>query len=264
MYKKNYAIVFDLDETLGHFSQPYKFWNSLKKFLNTELIDEIYLYSFFDLFPEFFRINIFKILKFIKKKKISGYCDYVMIYTNNNGPNYWVNIIQNYIHKKLKYKLFDQIIRAFKINGKTIEICRTTYGKSYKDLLSCTKLPYNTQICFIDDQLHAEMNHDNVWYIYIQPYIFNLEYEKISKKYYKENISLFQKFNKTEKEFFEYMKNLDNINKANYNFNKSQVEKNIDLLISKKLEKDIHDFIVKKSNFTKKNKKPYNNITRRN
>ena len=106
MYKKNYAIVFDLDETLGHFSQPYKFWNSLKKFLNTELIDEIYLYSFFDLFPEFFRINIFKILKFIKKKKISGYCDYVMIYTNNNGPNYWVNIIQNYIHKKEEHVQF--------------------------------------------------------------------------------------------------------------------------------------------------------------
>ena len=29
----NTFIVFDLDETLGHFSQPYKFWYHLKKFL---------------------------------------------------------------------------------------------------------------------------------------------------------------------------------------------------------------------------------------
>ena len=229
MSKKKYAIVFDLDETLGHFSQPYKFLNSLKKFLNTESLDEIYYHSLFDLFPEFFRTNIFKILKFIKKKKLSGICDHVMIYTNNNGPEYWVNIIKNYIHKTLKYNLFDQIIRAFKINGNKIELCRTSHGKSYNDFLSCTKLPSNTQLCFIDDQNHPEMNHDNVWYIYLQPYVYNVEYEKISKKFYKENISLFQKFEKTEKEFSDYMKKLDK--SLSHNLNKSRVEKNIDLLI---------------------------------
>ena len=262
MSKKKYAVVFDLDETLGHFSQPYKFLNSLKKFLNTELLDEKYYYSLFDLFPEFFRTNIFKILKFIKKKKLSGNCDYVMIYTNNNGPAYWVNIIKNYIHKTLKYNLFDQIIRAFKINGNKIELCRTSYGKSYNDFLSCTKLPSNTQLCFIDDHIHPEMNHNNVWYIYLQPYVYNVEYEKISKKFYKENISLFLKFEKTEKEFCNYMKNLDR--GLTHNLNKSRVEKNIDLLISKKIEKDIQNFLGEKVNYTKKNKKQYKNITRKN
>ena len=185
-----------------------------------------------------------------------------MIYTNNNGPDYWVNIIKNYIHKTLKYNLFDQIIRAFKINGHKIELCRTSHGKSYKDFLSCTKLPCNTQLCFIDDQIHPEMNHNNVWYIYLQPYVYNVEYEKISKKFYKENISLFQKFEKTEKEFCDYMKNLDK--SLSYNLNKSRVEKNIDLLISKKIEKDIQEFLGEKLNYTKKNKKQLKNITRKN
>jgi len=261
MVKKKYAVVFDLDETLGHFSQPYKFWYNLKKFLNTESLDEIYLYNLFDLFPYFFRTNIFKILKFIKKKKISGDCDYVMIYTNNNGPSYWVNYIKNYIHKKLKYNLFDQIIRAFKINGEIVEVCRTSHGKSYKDLLSCTKLPHNTQVCFIDDQIHPHMNHNNVWYIFLQPYVFNIGYEIISKKYYKENFSLFQKFNKTETEFYNYINKIKIDDEVN--FNKSQIEKNIDLLISKKIEKDIQEFLGEKPNYTKKNRKPYKNITRK-
>ena len=160
------CIVFDLDETLGYFGQPYKFWYNLKKFLDSESIDIKYFFSFFDLFPDFFRTNIFKIFRFIKKKKLSGECDYVMIYTNNNGPDYWVNMIKSYIHQKLKYELFDQVIRAFKINGKLIEICRTSYDKSYKDLLSCSKLESNTKICFVDDQYHNQMKNKNVHHLY--------------------------------------------------------------------------------------------------
>ena len=33
--KQKYAIVFDLDETLGSFSQLYIFWNLTKLFLKT-------------------------------------------------------------------------------------------------------------------------------------------------------------------------------------------------------------------------------------
>ena len=70
MTKKKYAVVFDLDETIGHFSQPYRFWFHLKKFLNSEAIDEKYFFSFLDLFPEFLRTNILKILKYVKKENI--------------------------------------------------------------------------------------------------------------------------------------------------------------------------------------------------
>ena len=107
MNKKKYAVVFDLDETIGNFSQPYKFWFHLKKFLNSEAIHEKYFFSFLDLFPEFLRTNILKILKYVKKKKISGVCDYVMIYTNNNGPNYWANIIRSALGIKSGRKRLD-------------------------------------------------------------------------------------------------------------------------------------------------------------
>jgi hypothetical protein len=34
-----------------------------------------------------------------------------MIYTNNIGPNYWVDMIISYINTKLEYKLFDKVIQ---------------------------------------------------------------------------------------------------------------------------------------------------------
>lgn len=263
MNKQKYAIVFDLDETVGHFGQPYTFWFHLKKFLNNDSLDEKYFFSFLDLFPEFFRTNIFKILKYIKKKKLSGACDYVMIFTNNNGPNTWANIIKSYIHKKLKYNLFDQIIRAYKIDGKIIEKNRTSYDKSYKDFLSVTKLESSTQICFIDDQYHPNMENNNVMYIYLQPYLYNIDYKTISKKYFKENIELFNKFNKTEEEFNYYFSKLDSNNLKH--LNKTKPEKNIDILISHKIETNIKKFLKDKIKHSKKYKKPINkNRTRKN
>jgi hypothetical protein len=262
MAKKKYAVVFDLDETLGHFSQPYKFWYHLKKFLNSEAIHEKYFFSFLDLFPEFLRTDIFKILKYVKKKKIAGTCNYVMIYTNNNGPNYWANIIMSYIHKKLNYELFDQIIRAFKVNGQFVEVCRTSHSKSYKDFLSCTKLSSNTKMCFVDDQYHPDMEHNNVWYIYVQPYTYNLEYDQIIGKYFKENAELFKQFNKTESDFINYMSKLSSDDLEN--LNKTTVEKNIDILISKKIENNIKKFLGEKTKYTRKNKKQTKNRTRRN
>jgi len=215
-----------------------------------------------DLFPEFLRTNIFKILKYVKKKKISGACDYVMIYTNNNGPNYWANIIKSYIHKKLNYELFDQIIRAFKVNGQIVEVCRTSHSKSYKDFLSCTKLPSNTQMCFVDDQHHPEMEHDNVWYIYVQPYTYNLKYDEIIGKYFKENVELFNQFNKSENDFINYMSKLSS-DDLEY-LDKTKVEKNIDVLISKKIENNIKKFLGEKSKNTRKQRKQTKNRTRRN
>ena len=246
--KKQCAIVFDFDETIGHFIQPYNFWYNLKKFLNDETLDENYFHSFLDLFPNYFRTNIFKIFKFLKKKKISGQCNFVAIYTNNNGPSFWINIIKSYIHKKLKYNLFDQIIRAYKINGRVIEENRTSYKKSHSDLLNCTKLSYTTQICFIDDQYHTDMNHKNVFYIYIQPYIYNIDYNIICSKYFNKNIELFKKYNKNQEEFSKYLFDLKN--NTIKNENKSQLQKNIDFLISKKIEHDIKKFFNKNTRKT--------------
>ena len=41
-----------------------------------------------------------------------------MIYTNNQGPKEWTQMIKHYIETRLEYNLFDKIIGAFKIKGK--------------------------------------------------------------------------------------------------------------------------------------------------
>ena len=73
-------------------------------------------------------------------KKLKGECDKVMIYTNNTGHKSWSNLIKEYFHKVLEYELFDQIIGAFKVNGKQIELCRTSHGKSVSDLINMHNL----------------------------------------------------------------------------------------------------------------------------
>jgi hypothetical protein len=95
-------------------------------------------------------------------------CQGVMIYTNNTGPKEWIHHIKDFFEEKIKYKLFNHVICAFKVNGKQIEMCRTTYEKTVKDFIKCTKLPENTQICFLDDLFHPKMNYDNVYYIKLQ------------------------------------------------------------------------------------------------
>ena len=250
MDSKTCVVAFDFDETIGHFTQPYRFWSHLKLFLNDQHIDDRYFFSFLDLFPGFFRTGLFKILNTLKKKKISGKCNHVMIYTNNSGPNYWVDMIISYINTKLEYKLFDRVIRSFKINGITVEPSRTSYGKSYKDLLRCSNLPVNSKICFIDDKFHIEMENANVMYIFIHPYTYNLAYDEIYKKYYAANSGLFSKYNKTELEFLQYMKK--HITEEPSDINKTRVEKNIDLLISDKIIRDILLFVGDQHNYTKK------------
>ena len=135
-------VVFDLDETLGYFTEMGIFWDCLKKYLshgnNTTPLTQTDFNEVLDLFPEFLRPNIINILIYLKKKKESNCCHKMMIYTNNNGPREWAHYIMSYFESKIKYKLVDQVIAAFKINGKQVEICRTTYNKTHKDLIRCT------------------------------------------------------------------------------------------------------------------------------
>jgi len=71
-----------------------------------------------------------------------------MIYTNNQGPKSWAEGIKNYFDDKINYKLFDQIIAAFKIGENRVELCRTSNEKSVSDFLKCTKLPSNVRNMF--------------------------------------------------------------------------------------------------------------------
>ena len=256
---ENYAIVFDLDETLGHFSQLYNFWNLSTSYLNKEL-EQQYFNNLIDLFPLFLRPNILSLMNNIKEKKKKNICNYVMIYTNNTCPYFWGELIKNYFDYKLKYKLFDKIIRAFKINGEIIEVCRTSYGKSFNDLIQCSKLPKNTQVCFLDDQIHKEMHHENVLYIKLEPYFYNEKYSTMANIFYKKNKNLF--LGKSNTDFINYI----NFNTRNHHLNslkKSTVQKNIDLLVTLQMIKEINIFFNTKKKYTLKNLKKKNNKTKK-
>ena len=161
-------VVFDLDETLGYFVEFGMFWTAVETFYGRKLSQQEFNQTL-DLYPEFIRPNITEILKFLKQKKQCKSCSHIMIYTNNQGPVEWTVSIKTYFESKMKTVIFDRIISAFKINGKQIEICRTTHNKTHNDFIKCTKVPANSQICFLDDVYHPEMKNDNVYYINVKP-----------------------------------------------------------------------------------------------
>jgi len=179
-------VVFDLDETLGYFTEYGIFWDSLGNYLKIKNKRELTQTDFdniLDLFPEFIRPNIINILSYLKNKKKTNCCHKMMIYTNNTGPREWSRHIVSYFEKKINFKLIDQIIAAFKINGKRVEICRTSQNKTHKDLIRCTKVPIDAEICFIDDSFYPEMAHDNIYYINIKPYYYDLKFDYMIKKF---------------------------------------------------------------------------------
>lgn len=192
----NKIVVFDLDETLGYFSQFGIFWNTLKRYIHSKpllsekvKIDQTLFNKTLDLYPEYLRPNIINILAYLKKQKMKNHCSQLMIYTNNQGPNEWASYLQEYFETKLGgYKLFNQLIRAFKVGNERVEICRTSHNKSHEDLIRCTKIPETTQICFLDDVFHPEMENPNVYYINVKPYIHDLPISEIISRFIK-NIS---------------------------------------------------------------------------
>ena len=170
--KSNNVVVFDMDETLGHFSQLSIIVDGIEKVIKKKL-NQIEFNNLLDIFHLYLRYDIIKILNYLKNKKEKNELDKVIIFTNNQGPKDWANKIKNYFNYKLNYNLFDQIIGAYKINGKEVERFRTSHNKRYNDLLKIAKLSSNTKICFIDDLYHFEMENRNLFYINIYPY----EYE---------------------------------------------------------------------------------------
>lgn len=252
---KNYAyismkiVVFDLDETLGYFTEFGVFIDSLKRYMGSKNMDSTLIQNDFnqllDLYPDFLRPNIINILNYLKNKKEKNICHKVMIYTNNQGSKEWVNNIILYFEDKINFKLIDQAICAFKINGKKIELCRTTNSKTYNDLIRCTKLPLDAEICFMDDNYFPGMSSDNVYYINIKPYYRFIDFRymcdifidsSIGKKLLNETNNKIEFTNYMLNEFKYY--NLENIYKT-------EEEYNIDFILSKKIMAHLKIFFTK-------------------
>ncbi len=255
-------VVFDLDETLGYFTELGIFWDSLEYYNRTKgnpSLSQSDFNNILDLYPEFLRPNIINILKYLKKKKESKCCNKIMIYTNNTGPKSWADFIIGYFENKTDCKIIDQVIAAFKINGKNIEICRTTHNKTHEDLIRCTKIPPNTEICYLDDTFYPEMANDNIYYINIKPYYYDLQFEYMLDKFLESNICRQMVNNETE--FKEIM--LKHIKMYKYKcINKDLDEYSIDTILGKQILNHLHEFFDKqRKNKTLKNRRSVKNKT---
>ena len=167
----NKVVIFDFDETLGYFTQLANIIFSIEDLTHKPVSKEV-IYRVFDKFPNVFRPRLLEIFQIILNAKRQHKCGKVLIYTNNQGPKLWVDIISRYIDKQLNAKVFDQVIRAFKINGRIVEKFRTSKYKTYDDLIKCAELPKDVEVFFVDDVQYKKMERDNVVYIKIKPYIY--------------------------------------------------------------------------------------------
>ena len=74
------AVVFDLDETIGHFVQFGIFINLIENYIGNELTSP-QQQKILDLYPELFRPGIMKVFKYFKKRLHKNIK--FLIYTNN-------------------------------------------------------------------------------------------------------------------------------------------------------------------------------------
>lgn len=215
-------VVFDLDETLGHFSEigiliealsilkaNHFFKESImsnsktnsktnnkpnsksksnvkKDYFHT--ISKLFFNELMDTFPEFMRPNIIKIFKKLKTLKRNKDVK-VVLYTNNMGPRNWTLYIKNYIEHKINSKIFDKIITKYDRHHK--HNCRTTHHKTYSDLIKCltsggiisNKHDKKIKILFFDDQNHPEMKDKNVKYVKLVPYQVKIPFQKMIQRF---------------------------------------------------------------------------------
>lgn len=248
MTLKSKIVILDIDETIGYFVELGIFWDSLIHNIDgKQMLSQNDFNNVLDLYPEFMRPDIMSIFHFLKNKKESKQCQGVVIYTNNQGPKEWAYYIKNYIEEKLQYKLFDQMICAFKINGKRVELNRTSHDKSIKDLIKCTKLPQNTEFCYIDDTYYPDMVHDNVYYIKIKPYTHDLHFDVMIHRFINSPIDIAKTILEmsTKQEFTSFMQKT----MSQYEFiylGKNKEEYEIDKIITKKTMEYLQIFFNKK------------------
>ena len=241
--KNTKTFVFDLDETIGHFSEIYILFQLIEHIQSNIPCtlfenDKQCLFFLLDLFPEVFRYGIEIIFQYLHKKKEKGK-SLVYIYTNNNCiPITWTTYISEYIEEKWKVdNLFNNIVRAFKINGKIVEHKRTTGEKIYEEFLHCVQLPKKTELCFLDNSEHSLMKHRYVYYLQPKPYYIGLSRNEIIQRF----INAMKE--KCENNIQEQVENYYKTNELVINDNKKTYQESIfDMKISKKLLQCIQKF----------------------
>lgn len=233
---KKRIVVFDMDGTLGYFSQLSILFKSIENYMNKRLSQNQFD-SIMNLYKkECLRPEICSIFQYLVSQKSIGKIDKICIYTNNQGPKIWTTQIKKYLENICPGLSFDNVICAFMVNGDIIDKMRTTNYKTYDDLIKCTKLPNDTQVCFIDDMKHKYMEHENVYYIHVKPYVHSLSLNELFGRFIN-NSKIISDKNK--------FLNFINIYLSGINYDhkvKKEEEKEIDKIASKKMLDLIIDF----------------------
>ena len=246
------VIVFDLDETLGYFSEFSLLWNYL---LSNQIkpISGIHLQfcfnDFFDKFPELLRPLIVDILKSLLRKK-HHHCFEIMLYTNNNGNKMWVNHIVKYLEYKINKdfqiveNIFFKIIYAFKVNGMRVEPKRTTTDKTFGDFLSTTNLPDVTQNCFIDDTYYPEMDVKNVFYINVEPYVYHFNAIDMYKRIKQSKYFLKHYHHIDANKMINFLNDKLNLKTCDIIVNYDKMKHSIEIIDSKAIRKFLNEFLM--------------------
>ena len=245
------VVTIDFDETIGSFVDLERLWLWLQCYQHTSLSTDAFFNQLIALYPEFLRYGILHILYYLYKKKCSGECHKLYIYTNNQSSSEWISRILRYIDHKLHIcpPLFDQIIRAFKINNKPVELGRTTHQKTRHDFIRCTLLPEETEICFIDDTYYPGMQNERVYYIHPRGYVHNLSLPEMIDRFWssdigKQQIELFQL---NYEECFQFMcepmmKDQDPAKCADYQIVMALNKLEMDIRVSQKIMYHLREF----------------------
>lgn len=235
------VVVFDLDETLGCFGDLYIIWCGLKHvFPNFDRFNDL-----LDLYPEFLRHGMLTILEYLYNTKLSRECSKLYMYTNNQCSPLWVQMISHYLQHKIASTnicLFDQLIYAFKIQNKIVELGRSSHNKSCEDFFKCTLLPGDTEICFIDDTIHPHMKNSRVYYICPKPYVHSLSKREIISRLVRATTQWYPLATDTLMNTTIFWSNWFAIHRRNLTRETNPLE--IDLQISQKLIHHLREFIL--------------------
>ena len=186
--RRNYTktVVFDLDETIGHFKQFYCLYQIISKYAEKP-VSQLSFNAILDLYPEFFRVGIFSIFEMLYRKKRQKTVGGIYIYTNNKCDGDWVKRIVSYIESKIcaGESLFDDLILAFKIRDQIVEPRRTMETKAYSDFVRCIMFPEeDVEVCFIDNTEYTRMSENKVYYILPSPYYHSLKNAEIMRRFF--------------------------------------------------------------------------------
>ena len=182
------CIIFDLDETLGYFTQIYILTLRFQSLYDINLGDTDY-HNLFNEFENIFRPGIFVLLAYLNALK-KKYPIKIILYTNTIMCDTFINHIITYINNKINIKenIFDNIITLS-------SSCRKYLTKQFTDLHKCIKcLATGYVFLIIDnekqimlDKLYSKLMIVNSYrYFYLVSNIWNSIHKQFNmkKKYY--------------------------------------------------------------------------------